>query len=177
MSTVYQGWDEDRDAQLIKLHGQGLSYSRIGDIMGVTRCAISGRVNRLKARKKIKCLELRKPTIRKDREARVRPTVQRIEAIRRRAVAPKIPVEPIPPPRVDDVVRRTMKTLEHDECKFPIGDPKRPDFGFCGLPQQPGGPYCSGHHARCNTAPTFTGLKYKTPFERSRNGKSVMSVS
>jgi GcrA cell cycle regulator len=29
-------------------------------------------------------------------------------------------------------------------CAFPIGDPREPDFDFCGKPVLPGSPYCPG---------------------------------
>ena len=35
--------------------------------------------------------------------------------------------------------------LAHD--KWPIGDPKQPDFRFCGHPQHEGKPYCTAHCA------------------------------
>lgn len=30
-------------------------------------------------------------------------------------------------------------------CKWPVGDPKRPDFHFCGKEPVPGKPYCESH--------------------------------
>lgn len=42
---------------------------------------------------------------------------------------------------------RKLKLMELTErtCKWPIGDPATEDFWFCGLPAQPGKPYCEAH--------------------------------
>ena len=39
----------------------------------------------------------------------------------------------------------TLMELTERTCKWPIGDPATPDFWFCGLPSQPGKPYCEAH--------------------------------
>jgi len=39
----------------------------------------------------------------------------------------------------------TLMELTERTCKWPIGDPATPDFWFCGLPVQPGKPYCDAH--------------------------------
>lgn len=38
-----------------------------------------------------------------------------------------------------------LMELTERTCKWPIGDPATPDFWFCGLPSQPGKPYCEAH--------------------------------
>ncbi len=38
-----------------------------------------------------------------------------------------------------------LMDLTERTCKWPIGDPATPDFWFCGLPSQPGKPYCEAH--------------------------------
>lgn len=42
---------------------------------------------------------------------------------------------------------RKLKLMELTErtCKWPIGDPATDQFWFCGLPCQPGKPYCEAH--------------------------------
>ena len=39
----------------------------------------------------------------------------------------------------------TLMELTERTCKWPIGDPATDDFWFCGLPSQPGKPYCDAH--------------------------------
>jgi GcrA cell cycle regulator len=41
--------------------------------------------------------------------------------------------------------RITLMELTERTCKWPIGDPATDDFWFCGLPVQPGKPYCEAH--------------------------------
>ncbi len=42
-------------------------------------------------------------------------------------------------------MRLTLMDLTERTCKWPIGDPATPEFWFCGLPSQPGKPYCEAH--------------------------------
>ncbi len=75
---------------------------------------------------------------------------------------PIIPAgQPLPPqpsaneisPEALETVREVEKTakkltlmeLTERTCKWPIGDPATEDFWFCGLPVQPGKPYCEAH--------------------------------
>jgi GcrA cell cycle regulator len=41
--------------------------------------------------------------------------------------------------------RKTIATLERNDCRWPIGDPRQPDFHFCGAPKLPDRPYCEIH--------------------------------
>jgi GcrA cell cycle regulator len=40
---------------------------------------------------------------------------------------------------------KTVANLERYDCRWPVGDPRRPDFHFCGARQAPGRPYCQLH--------------------------------
>ncbi|NAZ35246.1 GcrA family cell cycle regulator [Rubellimicrobium sp. CFH 75288] len=47
---------------------------------------------------------------------------------------------------VEKVARRlSLMELTEKTCKWPVGDPATPNFWFCGLPAQPGKPYCEAH--------------------------------
>jgi GcrA cell cycle regulator len=35
--------------------------------------------------------------------------------------------------------------LEPNDCRWPIGEPRHPDFHFCGAAQAEGRPYCELH--------------------------------
>lgn len=39
----------------------------------------------------------------------------------------------------------SVMELTEKTCKWPIGDPATEEFWFCGLPSQPGKPYCEAH--------------------------------
>jgi len=43
--------------------------------------------------------------------------------------------------------RKTVQTLERNDCRWPIGDPQHADFHFCGARRLPGRPYCQAHLA------------------------------
>lgn len=64
------------------------------------------------------------------------------------AVAPMIMAETraialVVPPRPEN--RITVFTLQPDQCKWPIGDPRDQDFTFCGARQAEGRVYCQYH--------------------------------
>ena len=40
---------------------------------------------------------------------------------------------------------KTVDTLESNDCRWPIGDPRHPEFHFCGAPRVGGRPYCAAH--------------------------------
>ena len=41
---------EYNEANLIKLYADGLSYTEIGEVFGITRCAAAGKIRRLKTK-------------------------------------------------------------------------------------------------------------------------------
>jgi GcrA cell cycle regulator len=41
--------------------------------------------------------------------------------------------------------QKTLANLEQNDCRWPIGDPKDPDFHFCGAQKLAGRPYCQAH--------------------------------
>ncbi|MBY6091240.1 GcrA family cell cycle regulator [Pseudooceanicola sp. 502str34] len=51
--------------------------------------------------------------------------------------------------KVSEVEKKARKLnlmdLTERTCKWPVGDPATPNFWFCGLPVQPGKPYCEAH--------------------------------
>ncbi|MCA0922348.1 GcrA family cell cycle regulator [Pseudooceanicola nanhaiensis] len=51
--------------------------------------------------------------------------------------------------KVSEVEKKARKLdlmdLTERTCKWPVGDPATENFWFCGLPVQPGKPYCEAH--------------------------------
>jgi hypothetical protein len=43
------------------------------------------------------------------------------------------------------VGRKTLLILKENECRWPIGEPRHPDFHFCGALKLAGRPYCEIH--------------------------------
>ena len=39
----------------------------------------------------------------------------------------------------------TFANWDRNKCSWPIGDPRSPDFKFCGEPIEEGKPYCTSH--------------------------------
>ncbi|MCC5985532.1 MAG: GcrA cell cycle regulator, partial [Rhodobacteraceae bacterium] len=82
-------------------------------------------------------------------------------AFARRGIVPA--GQPLPPqPSANEVSAEALATVREVEkkarrlslleltertCKWPVGDPATEEFWFCGLPTQPGKPYCEAHVA------------------------------
>lgn len=146
------GWTDDRVATLAKLWGEGLSASQIAAALGggVTRNAVIGKVHRLGLSGRVKAGA----------------------PIPQRPAKPK-PISAVPPvsepvrPHVEQAGTAPSETsLDHrwardialpeskrvgilelrdSMCKWPIGDPSKPDFAFCGARSASGMPYCTEH--------------------------------
>jgi len=145
-------WTEDRVETLKKLWTEGLSASQIATEMGgVTRNAVIGKVHRLG-------LSGRATPSRPPR-ARARP---KAAAPRKSAAAPvakSSPVAPvarkeepvaapIEPQKLPSGEFATVLTLTNKLCKWPIGDPAKPGFKFCGRGATDSAPYCKEHAAQ-----------------------------
>ncbi len=61
--------------------------------------------------------------------------------------------------------RRTLLELSGRACRWPVGDPSRSDFFFCGAEAFPGKPYCVVHCARA----------HRPKEEATRLGRAVAS--
>jgi GcrA cell cycle regulator len=71
--------------------------------------------------------------------------------------APAAKSTPFNPPLTQEVMARPLMVhdgevisildLSERTCRWPIGDPKDPAFGYCGAQSHPGFPYCAGHVA------------------------------
>jgi GcrA cell cycle regulator len=133
-------WTQERVETLKKLWAQGLSASLIASCMGgVTRNAVIGKVCRLRLpqRKSRECYKPQRKPLWRER------TVTRAP----KSVPTFIPVaEPIP--AHSDVARVDFEGLEPHHCRWPVGEPGKPGFGFCGHSRAEGLPYCAGHAQR-----------------------------
>lgn len=62
---------------------------------------------------------------------------------------------------------KTVETLEHSDCRWPIGDPRHADFHFCGAQQVLGKPYCKQHaELACEAAKPRAAASYPLPMIR-----------
>jgi len=107
-------WPPERIERLQALWLEGRSFSDIADLLGTTRNAVIGKAHRLGL-----CRPKDKTRVWIARPAPVAPVAQM--------------------PRPVDLPKRRGKPvklieLQHWMCRFPLGDPRSPDFRFCGEP-------------------------------------------
>jgi GcrA cell cycle regulator len=143
-------WTDERVEQLKKLWSDGLSASQIaGELGGITRNAVIGKVHRLGLSGRAKSAASAAPRPRKARAPSLlrvaRPSIRGNTAL---AHAFDIETEAVPE-LVENVIpigqRRTILELNENTCHWPIGDPGSPDFFFCGGNTFEGLPYCAFH--------------------------------
>ena len=136
-------WTEERVEILKKLWAEGLSAAQIANkIGGVTRNAVIGKVHRLG-------LSGRATPAKPQRGCTPTPERKEVEngaAAPREEVKSVIP-EPefIAPLVLDTGDAATVATIQKNMCKWPIGDPARDDFHFCGQSTLSGKSYCAYH--------------------------------
>lgn len=160
-------WYPEDDAKLSKLWGEGFSAQQVSDRMpGRSRNAVIGRISRLG-------LTGRKTVVRgKNMQGRrVVDTGKELSRQSRKpgqgwyrpakpgqATAPVPPIADNDPSEPDTVgLRKKLVDLDNNHCRWPMGDPRAADFGFCGLEKVPGVSYCE-HHARR----AFAGIPVRT---------------
>ena len=85
------------------------------------------------------------------------------------APIPLQPVTSVPEVFVEDDIavpmseRVTIMDLRESMCRWPMGDPTKPEFRFCGARSITGLPYCT-HHAR---------IAYQPVADRKRERKLI----
>ena len=134
-------WTDERVELLKKLWAEGLSAAQIANKMGgVTRNAVIGKVHRLG-------LSGRATPAKPQRGCR---TPAEDKAVGGAAPAPEVK-SVIPEPEfaaplvLESGDRTTVSTIKNNMCKWPIGDPAKDDFHFCGQPTLSGKSYCAYH--------------------------------
>jgi GcrA cell cycle regulator len=166
-------WTEQQIQALKKMWGNGYSASDIAKALGggLTRNAVIGKAHRLKLSAG---QNLARQPVRISSEAGGSVLPSMVKAGKKRAM-----LRPLPPVQAPGgntaarpTVREVLKNLENIKrtegiavtkagerhCRWPIGDPRSPDFRFCGAPCYEGLPYCVDH-AR---------VAYQTVSRRSR---------
>ena len=153
-------WTPAVIGKLRSLWGEGLSTAAIGVRMGISKNAVVGKAHRLN-------LPARPSPIRNRSD---RPTRERVSRISHSAhylcaataigqdlqpqlqdhsskMAPSSTRPPVLPPRERfSMTGETCRAPRNGEmCCWPIGEPGRPGFGFCGDQAIRGRPYCDEH--------------------------------
>jgi len=127
-------WTDDRVAILKKLWGEGKTAAEIAkELGGVTRNAVIGKAHRLKLSNRVSPIQQNKKVAapkpqnqnKKPAEAQLRKKIKEY---------------------VDDGRERIpLSDLQPGGCRWPMGDPREKDFGFCGCKSLPSLPYCLEH--------------------------------
>lgn len=149
-------WTDERVELLKKLWSDGLSASQIAaELGGVTRNAVIGKVHRLGLSGRAKPAASPAPRARKPRPAtngaaaQPRPIVQGntvLAPVMRAAVEPETETLPDPVAKVMPMGERcTILDLTEFTCRWPVGEPGKDDFFYCGSRTKTGLPYCAFH--------------------------------
>lgn len=174
------GWTDERVERLKKLWSEGLSASQIAaQLGGVSRNAVIGKVHRLclPGRAKAGGAATARPAKRQTTAAAPRAqsfmprtvtrTVTRAQGatMLKEEVETEVYYETEVQPASNVVVpisrRLALTELTERTCKWPVGDPMKDDFHFCGNDSPDSSPYCT-YHAR---------LAYQPSAERRRAGR------
>lgn len=149
-------WTPELETEVLKLWDEGLSASLIakqlhGEGGGPSRNAVIGKVTRLRDR----AAKAGEPAPEKRQAPRVPRAVgaypERTLHEGRAPAAPRALKETPPRSPARELMRVvptqacTPQPLTSGGCKWPIGDPKADDFGFCGAPRDVTLPYCEDH--------------------------------
>ncbi|MCO6187200.1 GcrA family cell cycle regulator [Rhizobium sp. L1K21] len=166
-------WTDERVEKLKKLWAEGLSASQIAaQLGGVSRNAVIGKVHRLSLPGRAKAGGTAAPRAPKrqapaprapsynatSRPAAPRSAPRSVGATALRQDPDASIFEEIEIDRADNVVvpisrRLALTELSERTCKWPVGDPLKEDFHFCGNDSPENTPYCT-YHARLAYQPT-----------------------
>jgi GcrA cell cycle regulator len=139
-------WTDERVEQLKKLWEEGLSASQIsGEMNGiVTRNAVIGKVHRLGLKSRIKPVaSLAAQKIAKPLDKSTFPLQAKTPS--QELVSELSEITNYPDNVIPFEQRVALLELRETTCRWPVGDPQRQDFYFCGGRASSGTPYCAVH--------------------------------
>lgn len=154
-------WTDERIALLKKMWKEGKSAAEIAKTLGkgVTRNAVIGKAHRMGLSGRPSPIKKPAAPAKKEKEAapkskepakkEPRPSApaagsQRVSAAIAKEVEEMKRIEKEVLPLNGGI---SLLELTERMCKWPIGDPREPDFIFCGRGIRPGTPYCPDHAA------------------------------
>ena len=145
-------WTTERVDQLQKYLTAGLTCSEIAAEIGVTRNSVIGKIHRLglspgrpRGRRPAALAQQMRTAPVKTRERQTRIT-RIFRAIADAARTTVVPFDTtIELAAVANVKRCSLLELAGGDCRWPLGDPGKADFGFCGNHVIAGISYCAGH--------------------------------
>ncbi len=140
-------WTPELIKELKKLWKKGLTTGEIGRAIGMSKNAVVGKAHRLG-------LESRPSPIKREDEqpkSKVQRSVKKetkTPVVKEQSVVAKEVVEPVKPTKKTKATKNKgvkLVDLKQTSCRWPDGDPKEPDFHFCGKEAVPGKSYCEEH--------------------------------
>ena len=168
-------WNEDNIKTLVKMWQAGHTASEISrELKVVSRSAILGKLNRMGMSGRARPSKPVKKTIHNVKVSTSRKTLKPSVP---RSPRPTAPVRPAPPPispvLMADGSFATILTITDYMCKWPIGDPSKDEFRFCGRKTDDAEePYCKAHSSVAYQASRIRGSKTRalgpTPTSRKR---------
>ncbi len=133
-------WTDDRVDILKKLWGEGRTAAEIAkELGGVTRNAVIGKAHRLKLSNRVSPIQ----------QNNKKPVTRAVDHKAEKSAVSVAPVSRAPTSIIEqpsaDIKKINMIDLNGRQCRWPYGDPREKDFGFCGCESMAGLPYCEEH--------------------------------
>lgn len=160
-------WTEDRVSLLTKLWGEGHTAAEIAKKLGgVTRNAVIGKAHRLKLSNRASPIQQNKKpansnAVKTQRvtpiksAVKTKPTLKQEKPLAQATTNVDIVQKEKPKARLaKDGKLHSLMDLQPRQCRWPSGDPKEDDFGFCGDHSMVGLPYCEEHAKQAYQATT-----------------------
>lgn len=155
------GWTPAILNKMKALLEKGMSTSKIGKKIGMSKNAVVGKLNRLGWNNKSVANANKKASAKKEIVIKVKPAKKEptkknpdnaAKAKKLTLTTPKISEKKTISSKKNLVVHQhmiqhavEMAMLKPDQCRWPIGNPDAEDFHFCGAKVFPGKPYCYEH--------------------------------
>ena len=133
---MQQDWTDKKLSLLKKFWTEGKTAAAIAQRLGVSRSAVLGKIFRLRL----------VPSAQKPEPSRASSALLRRKGPRFGAESQDQPTKR----------GKTLLELTNESCRWPIGDPAKPSFHFCGEPGadlEQGIPYCERHRQRAYNRP------------------------
>ncbi|MDD3288008.1 MAG: GcrA family cell cycle regulator [Alphaproteobacteria bacterium] len=171
-------WTEQQIQALKKMWGNGFSASDIAKQLGggLTRNAVIGKAHRLKLSSRPLSVKQEDGAAVAVATANAMMNITRVSNNKKRVMLRPLPPVQTPRTTPQAMVKEALRPIDsvkraegiavtkagERHCRWPIGDPRSPEFRFCGCASHEGLPYCV-EHAR---------IAYQTVSRRSRAGDS-----
>ncbi|MCB1563189.1 MAG: gcrA cell cycle regulator family protein [Alphaproteobacteria bacterium] len=132
-------WTDERVTLLKKLWGEGKTAAEIAKALGgVTRNAVIGKAHRLNLSNRVSPIQQnnKKSQVVRPQQPAAQPAAR---------TAPKSAPAANDTPKKETGKRIPLLHLKPNMCRWPMGDPREKNFGFCGEGSISGLPYCADH--------------------------------